>query len=194
MTGSKDGRIPIAEVRPRTPGNYLVVMERTPQMITLEAPKFNEYLAEEGLNSILQKRAAIGATANEGRERYTRYLKALLQVGARRDDTYMRIAGQRLEIIPENNPYDLRPGGTLRIRVLFEGRPLPGARIFAYNRLATAERAHILSTNLSAEGYASFTLDRAGLWLVRLVHMRSCQKCLDADWESFWAAYAFELR
>ncbi|HEY0319601.1 MAG TPA: DUF4198 domain-containing protein [Pyrinomonadaceae bacterium] len=194
MAKSDDGRMPVAEVTPRASGNYLLVMERTPQLIALEASKFNEYLAEEGLEPVIKMRAARGQANLEGRERYTRYIKALLQVGDRRDDTYKRIANQRLEIVPQNNPYNLKPGGTLRLRVFFEGQPLKDTRIFAYNRLATDEQARVLSAGLSADGTAAFTLDRAGVWLVRLVYMRPCAGCNDADWESFWAAYTFELR
>jgi uncharacterized GH25 family protein len=194
LAGSEDGRTPVAEVAAGQSGNYLLVMERTPQLIALEAPKFTEYLAEEGLDSVIKMRAEMGETGRAGRERYTRYLKALLQVGTQHDDVYKRITNQRLEIVPQNNPYNLKSGDTLRLRAFFEGQPLGNARIFAYNRLADVEKTHVLSGRLSADGYADFRLDRSGIWLIRLVHMRRCDNCADADWESFWAAYTFELR
>ena len=47
-----------------------------------------------------------------------------------------------------------------------------------------------------ARGIARFKLDRKGAWLVRLVHLLACPDpadCDDADWQSYWASYTFEL-
>ncbi|MEO1978888.1 MAG: hypothetical protein ABGZ24_00045, partial [Fuerstiella sp.] len=43
------------------------------------------------------------------------------------------------------------------------------------------------------DGQVKFTLDRSGLWLIRLVHMQRCNGVPDIEWESFWAAYSFQM-
>ena len=100
-----DGQTPLAQVTLRRPGNYLLALERNAATIKLGAKEFQDYLTEEGLDAIIELRRQSGESETEGRERYTRYLKSLLQAGTRHDDTFKREAGHRLEITPLRNPY-----------------------------------------------------------------------------------------
>lgn len=192
LAAGQEGQTPAATVKVGAAGNYLIAMNRKPSLIKLEAAKFKSYLAEEGLETIIAERERRGESDSEGRERYSRNLKLLLQVGERHDDSYKRALGQRLEIIPQSNPYTLQHGDSLKVRVTFEGKPLAGAKIFAYNRNneAVSEQAQ----RTASDGMATFKVDKSGEWLVRLVHMRRCEKCADADWESFWGAYSFGMK
>ncbi len=188
----QDNQSPIARLRFRAAGNYLIAMEREAATIKLEAKKFSDYLAEEGLDSIITLRKKANESDREGRERYRRYLKALLQVGDQRDDTYKQILRQRLEIIPQSNPYGMKPGDTLRVRILFEGNPLLGVKVFAYNQSGGA--VHKQEARTSLDGTVAFKLNGSGDWLIRLVHMRRCTAdCAEIDWESFWSAYSFGM-
>jgi len=184
-----DGRKPVVEVVVRKPGSYVVRMDRAPQHIKLAADKFNHYLAEEGLESILEARRRAGEDKKDGRERYGRCLKLLLQVGDKTDDTCKRVLGQTLEIVPQANPYALKPGDMLPVLVLFEGKPLAGVKLFAHSR--AEEKVETQTAVTSREGTASFRLNRSGAWLLRCVHMRRCAGDAEADWESFWAALSF---
>ncbi len=191
---AQDTQSPVARLNFKSAGNHLIAMERKAATIKLEAAKFNAYLAEEGLDAIIAWRAQAGESGQEGRERYRRYLKALLQVGEARDDTYKRMLGQRLEIIPQANPYGLKPGDTLRVRVFFEGKPLAGAKVFAYNG-SGAREALEQAGRTANDGSVAFKLNGSGDWLIRLVHMRRCAAaCDEIDWESFWGAYSFGLK
>lgn len=193
LPSGPDGKSPVAQVTLRTAGNYLIAMERNAQIIKLSAAKFKEYLAEEGLEQIIALRHKSGEDKTEGRERYSRYLKSLLEVGDQRDEVYRRIVGHRLELVPQANPYELKVGEPLKMRVYFEGKPLSGAKVFAYSR--EAGRVHTQLGTTSGDGLASFTLDQPGKWLIRLVHMRRCvAACGESDWESFWAAYTFGIQ
>ncbi len=186
---SRDGQMPVVVIAPPRAGNYLLAMERNPAFLQLEAAQFTDYLREENLDSIIRLRAETNESERTGRERYRRYLKTLLQIGDRHDSTFLRRIGHKLEIVPLQNPYRLRTGDTLAVRVFFDNRPLAGARVFALNR---DER---LEATTSADGTARFRLGRGGLWLVRLVHMRRCaDDCAEVEWESFWGALTFGLR
>lgn len=188
-----DGQIPIAEISAPKPGNYLITMERNPSVITLAAKKFTAYLQEEGLDEIARQRKQSSEQGKPGRERYSRYLKSLVEVGGQRDDAFRRVVGHRLEIVPEANPYELKQGDLLRVRVLFEGQPLKGVRVFAHNKERGAIRSQATAT--TDDGAASFTLNGSGRWLIRLVHMRRCRTdCSDVDWESFWTSYSFGMK
>jgi uncharacterized GH25 family protein len=80
-------------------------------------------------------------------------------------------------------------GETLRIRVLFDGKPLKDAHVFAHNRQGDKVSTQALTT--SDEGTVSVKLVAGGPWLLRLVHMQRCKDDDQADWESFWGALSF---
>src|SRR5262249_3155538 len=184
-----DGKKPVTRLSFAREGTHLVLLERAAQLITLDAAKFNRYLEEEGLQEALADRKRTGEDRQPGRERYSRYLKSLLQVGKPLDEV-TRPVGHKLEIVPLENPYSLRPGDTLTVRVLFEDKPLANARLAAHHR--DGDRTQTQSLTTTKDGEATIKLPDAGPWLVRLVHMRRCS-AEDADWESFWSALTFAV-
>lgn len=188
---SVDGERPFATIAPQSEGNHLVVMQRDWSYIELEAEKFNSYLEHEGLSDVLQRRRSAGEAQMAGRERYRRYLKALIQVGAKSDATYRRKVGHRLEIIPRNDPSECQPGDKLSVSVLFDERPLKDSMVAVYSRSGDDTKTQSARTN--SQGQATFQIDRTGIWLIRLVHMQRCRDDDKYDWESFWAAYSFQV-
>lgn len=198
-----EGQTPVARTRLES-GAALVVMDRKPHTVTMDADTFNDYLEEEGLDAIAAQRTRLGQADAPAREVYTRFLKVLVQERDPTADTantlYKRRVGKRLEILLENDPGQLRSDGRLAVKVLFEDKPLAGAKIFAYRRAkADGQKPVALTATTSAKGLAEFSLDQSGLWLVRLVHMRAAGPGAKSDlsppqWESFWAAYTFAAR
>jgi uncharacterized GH25 family protein len=173
-------------------GTFLIALERNWSYITLEPKQFDDYLREEGMEYIITEREKRGESAREGKERYSRYLKSLLQVGIKRDKTFARLVGSVLEIVPLENPY-AKKSGTLSVQVFFGGKPLADKIIFADNRDGENISKQELKTD--ANGKAAVKLDRKGVWLIRTVHMRRCIKaCEGADWESFWGALTFGVK
>jgi hypothetical protein len=49
-----------------------------------------------------------------------------------------------------------------------------------------------LSARSDSRGAFSFMLPRAGVWLIKSVHMVRAWFFSDADWDSFWASLTFE--
>ena len=200
LAAGQDNQLPAAKIRLEG-GSALIVMDRKPRPIMMEPDRFNQYLAEEGLEAIITQRARLGQTDAPGRESYTRFLKTLVQEGnpttATANTLYKRRVGQRLEILLENDPGQLSSaGGDLTVKVLFEGEPLAGAKVFACHRAADDQTPHVVTAMTSARGLATFKLDQPGLWLVRTVTMRATNTGtkVDAAWESFWATYTFTVR
>jgi uncharacterized GH25 family protein len=184
-----EGALPVYNFSAAQTGNYLLAMERNWSYIKLEPQKFEDYLREDGMEYVIPQRARLGESQKEGRERYSRFLKSLLQVGASRDETYQKRLGLKLEIIPLENPYTKKTGDKIRWQFLFEGRPLAGKTAFADNRESKTQKM-VTDKN----GVATMKITRNGLWLIRLVYMQRCQQdCAEADWESFWAAFTFGI-
>src|SRR5262249_9783490 len=75
-----DAGEPAGRVRPGTPGGAVIAYRSLTTPIELEAAKFEAYLRDEGLESIIDERAARGDRAKPGKEIYSRCAKSLLRV------------------------------------------------------------------------------------------------------------------
>jgi uncharacterized GH25 family protein len=190
-TLGQEGKIPLTEVLCPDQGSYWVALERAPVGITLAADKFNRYLEDERLTAIREERKRAKEDGRPGRERYSRYLKCLLRAGGTGDATWEKVLGHRLEIVLLADPH-AATGGMLKVRLLFEGKPLPNVALFALCKEGKQVTEQKLAT--AADGTAEVKLLGKGIWLLRLVHMRRCAGRADADWESFWTSLTFELR
>ena len=104
----------------------------------------------------------------------------------------MQLLHGRIDLELLHNPYLLDPGDSIEVRVLFEGAPLRDTTVWAYHGEG-GNLAERIEGRTDGRGVARFELGSAGFWLIRLVHMRACAEWDDVDWESFWAAYSFEL-
>lgn len=184
---------PLSTFSSERSGTFLIAMERNWSYITLGAKEFQAYLRENGMEHIIDERERLGESTKEAKERYSRYLKALMQVGDAREKTFAKIVGLTLELTPLENPYNKKIGQTLAIQVLFRRKPLANAVVFADNRDGGTVSKRRFTTD--EEGKVTVPLNRKGVWLVRLVRMERCTKnCEGAEWESFWATLSFGLR
>jgi uncharacterized GH25 family protein len=172
------------------PGLYLLVYDSNHASVELEAKKFEEYLKEEGLESIVAERARRGESAKASREIYSRCAKSLLAAGGAGKSGHDRVLGFTLELVPEKNPFAFRTGGSFPLRLEYRGKPLAGALVVALNRDAPEKR---LSARTDANGHVSFALAKPGAWLVKSVHMVRAPAKSGADWESLWASLTFEV-
>ena len=174
-------------------GNHMFALERNWSYVTLEPAKFEDYLREDGIEYIIAERAKRGEANKAGRERYGRFLKTLIQVGNKRDDTYKMKSGLRLDITPLENPYSKKVGDNLIFQINFDGKALAGRTVFADNR--DGETISKVKMVTDANGRITVKLDRKGVWLVRLVMMQRCESdCSESDWESFWGSLSFGVR
>ena len=192
-TMAEDDHAPIVNFMAEKSGTYMFAMERNWSYIKIEADKFEEYLRDEGMEYIIPERARLGEQKKEGRERYSRYIKTLLQVGNERDATPKRRLDAKLEIVALDNPYTKKVGSTTKFQVYFDGAPLAGYAVFANNRDGDKYATQKMTTD--KDGKITVKLDRKGIWLIRLVIMRRCEKnCNEADWESYWGALSFGVK
>lgn len=164
---------------------FLMTMVRGAAQIEMTAAEFDEYTAHEGI--------AVRAKRPKERERYWRFLKLLGRAGTETEtDLHHRFTGGQFEIVLLQNPFTARPGDEQIAQLLFETKPLAGATVAALHRAGDGTLTRLEGVT-DTRGVARFTLPVAGTWLIRSVHMRACKGCKDLDWESFWAAYTFEL-
>jgi hypothetical protein len=176
-------------------GGLLVAYQSDFAAIELDGPAFDRYLELEGLDGPRAERAKRG-DRGPGRERYARCPKTW--IAGRDAARASRAAGTILELVPLSAP---GAAPTLTVRLLYRGRPLPGALVRAWNRplgtgWAPTDAAARDSVGPSGEartgrdGVVRLDVSQPGEWLIGSVHMvRSGAR--DADWESCWASLTF---
>lgn len=184
----------LAEFEPVKACTLLAALTLHSREITLAGEKFTSYLQEEGAQAALAARAAAGQTAKPGRELYTKYAKAVLQLGAATDDTWRRCCGQRLEIIPLRNPCELKAGERLPVQVLFEGAPASGLRVSSGCE-HLQEGHYAAHTYTDAEGRAEIEMLAGGRWFARTHLLRPYADSAhpEIEWESCWASLTFAV-
>lgn len=183
------GDDPAGRVVVRGAGDAWVVYHGRPVAITLEAESFESYLREEGLETVIARRAERGQTKAPGRELYARCAKALVRSGTAPARVDVPV-GLPLELVPVDDPRAVPPGERARVRVLRDGAPQAGALVRAVSAGSGEHAAQRVRTD--ASGIASFAITGPGLWRVVTVHMDDAAPESGADWESLWASLTFE--
>jgi uncharacterized GH25 family protein len=191
-----------------TAGTQLVVLTSAPSFLELPAAEFTAYLRAEGLDNALRHRQQQGETSTKpGREAYRRCAKTLLLATASArtpaspaDTAYRRVLGLPLEIVPEQNPFRLRAGAALTVRVLRSGQPAPGALVQVWEAQPLPERTGSVpsapayfSTHANNNGRVLLRLSSNGPYLVAASYIEPAPGALAgrADWLSTWATLTF---
>ena len=186
----REGADPAGLLRVTAPGLMVIGYQSRPSPVTLPAEKFTQYLREEGLEAIVADRARTKTSSREGRELFSRSAKSLVRSGAMAGGAGDRALGFPIELVAGRNPYEMRRGDTLPVRLTFRQAPLAGALVVAYNQRAPY---HKIRARTDRDGRAAFVIDEPGMWLVKAVHMVPAPRDANADWESFWASLTFEM-
>jgi hypothetical protein len=184
----RNGADPAGVLRVFEPGLLVVGYFSNPSTVELTAEKFDTYLKEEGLDAVAALRARRGQSGG-ARELFSRCAKSLLLSGPPDATQGDRSLGFTLELLVERNPYAIRQGEVLPVRLTYEGRPLPGALVIAMNHDASSK----LSARSDKDGRVRFRLPGPGMWMIKAVHMIPAPSDSQADWQSFWASVTFDL-
>lgn len=183
----------VLAVRVGPPGTYVVGASLRPRELTMGGADFGSYLEGEGLGDVAAQRARDGTAADSVRERYSKHVKALVQVGDARSDAFGTVLDYPAEIVPLANPYALRRGATLRVRCLVEGAPAAGVTVIAGGRTRGGARLRVQRVTADADGIAPVRLTAAGQYYVKFISMIPVRDG-EVQYESKWATLTFEVR
>ena len=180
-------------------GTYMIGVSTAARVFTLTAEEFNEYLVHDGIVDAIVQREAAGRTNEEATERYSKHVKALVQVGGARSGEWSHELGYPVEFIPLQNPYALAAGDELQVRFLRAGQPVGNQLVYAsydghHGHDAAGEHVEAVTTRTNEDGVATIPLTGAGRWYVRTIHMVETTTEPDVDYESNWATLTFEVR
>jgi uncharacterized GH25 family protein len=171
-------------------GTKLIAMNGKPTFIKLNGKQFNEYLESDGLDNAIEWRKKNKQDTVGAREFYTRFAKLMIQVGPELDDTWKKIIGHRLEILPTQNPYSLRPGDYLECKILYDGKPSAHTMVKVWGHVGN--KIFLQNAYTEDDGIVKFPISANGPWMISTVRMERSKKP-DADWESSWASLVFAV-
>jgi nickel transport protein len=95
--------------------------------------------------------------------------------------------GHKLEIVPLANPVKLKPGDSLSMQVLFNGKPLVGAVVKA----DYVNDANMKSGKTDAEGKITLPVRNDGLNVIGVSHSNPVENSAEIDRESLFSTLSF---
>lgn len=181
-------------------GTYAIGLSTRPNVISMSSADFDTYLRHDGIEDMIAARAGAGAGAGPAtiRERYSKHVRAVVQVGTKLTDDAARPFGYPAEILLTTNPATLKAGDTLNFRVLHKGKPLANQLVYGsyqgyHGHDDGGGHMNKIKLRTAADGTGSVRIERAGKWYLTLNAMRKVNEP-GVDYESNWATVTFEVR
>lgn len=189
---TKDEKTSYLHLQPTETGNYLVGLSTMTREIDLDAKSFNEYLVEDGIPDTLAERERDTELEKNVRERYSKHVKILFQIGNKQTSNFKTVLGYPVEIVPRNNPYKIKAGDTFEFLCLKDGKPLPGQFVMTGHDDGTNLR---IGKNIRTDrkGTGKIVIDNPGKWYVKFIQMTKLNDP-KINYESKWATFTFEVR
>jgi hypothetical protein len=170
-------------------GSYLVGIRSVPALIELSADSINDYAKNNDLEDVKYARTSKQLTDQGAKVMASWYAAMLLQAGAvAADDIFMNGSGYPLEIVPGKNPYGMKVGEKMQFTILWNGKPLFGARVII--RITADNNTGVQHIYSGKDGVIEAPLGSKGTWVVSVAKMVPSRNP-DADWQSYHATYSF---
>lgn len=164
---------------------------------TRPAEEFRKYLEHYG---ILDTLAAFDNDnqLSEIRQRSSKHVKAVIQVGDEYSSDYSKRLGYPVEIILKNNPYELNLNDELSFQVLYDGNPVENQLVYvSHAGFNTPDdvggRPNAIKLRTDKHGVASFKVGKKSVWYIALIHVRPT-KDAETDYEANWSTLTFEMK
>ncbi len=176
-------------------GFHLVGVEVKPSRVALDEQKFHEYLVEVGLQdepiNEFQPVNADGIFT----EIFIKTAKTILQVGDAGIGKVTEPLGLSSEIVPLQNPMELKAGDTMIFKLLLRGRPLANQVVLAGQPQGFAGKGRGVHTayRSDAQGNVSITFPEDGEWWIAFDNIRIAQPGNAYDLLSHWTTLTFEI-
>jgi uncharacterized GH25 family protein len=172
-------------------GAYVVAAQTEPMVREFEATTFNEYLADYALDDANNERIKNKKIDAVGTETYVSYSKLLLQVGKPGDETFKIPVGFPLEVMIQENPNALKVGSKVSFKILFNGKPLFGARVKVWSRYQNRTTMQPIFTQ--QDGVIETHISNPGPWMVSVVKMVK-SKDATTEWFSYCSTLTFGVQ
>ncbi|MEO9513827.1 MAG: DUF4198 domain-containing protein [Flavobacteriaceae bacterium] len=175
-------------------GTYAAGISTLPRMIEMTAESFNDYLEHEGLEDVIKNRKKEGNFSSGAKEKYSKHVKMLFQVGDKKTKHFDTVFGFPIEFIPLNNPYELEVGKGVSFKLLANGKPLANQTVH-FSTSVPGKDAHEneRATRTDENGILKIVPTQAGKWYVATIFMVKSKE-EGVDYESNWATLTFAVK
>lgn len=190
---TKDDKTALLNLQPTEAGNYVVGLSTMTREIDLKAKDFNEYLTEDGIPDTLAERKRKKELTKDVRERYSKHVKTIFQVGDKLSDNYKTALDYPVEIVPQNNPYSLKIGDKFEFLCLKDGKPLKNQFVMSGREDANGKLIVGENVRTDKKGIAKIKLVGAGKWYVKFINMTKLNDP-QINYESKWATLTFAVK
>ena len=138
------------------------------QALTVIAERAGRYRSKTPEGNKPVPKTAPGATDTVYSEAYA---KALINLDGK-TSAFETPAGLRLEIVPIDNPAQVRPGTAMAVKVLFENSPVQTRVQAVYEGYVSQDEKQpfVVDVETAADGTARIPISQPGLWMLRAGH------------------------
>jgi len=120
--------------------------------------------------------------------------KTILNVGGQKQG-FNQSAGGALEILPLKNPASLKQGGSLPVKIIFQGKPQAGVEIkLTHDSWADSQKPFAVQGKTDAQGEIQVKLDKPGKWLIIATHKTPYPNPEECDENMYSATLTFTVR
>lgn len=190
--------------KPVGAGQYVVAVSLATQTARTTPAGLQRYIALEGAPELAARYEQEGKYPKvDSVSRITaKYAKTIVEVGSNGARAFDKVLGQALEIVPLDDPAHTHAGGTMRVRLLFHGKPVSNAHLRAgwgspaavhdttTGPVTPARPDQVIVTD--ADGVAKVAVSEAGLWNVRTVYGAAMQG-MPEHWEVYFSTMVFSV-
>ena len=188
LTVAKDSASPIISMPLESDGLHIIHMVKKSITDDIESDDFIKMLEDEGFTQYAEK--AKNGSKDSFREKYTWYMKSLVEVEKNSPNGFEKPLNDEFEIVLKDNPYKGSYGDDIIAQVRLRGKPVANVVVTSYIR--TLSGANVFAQKLSSdkEGQIYFKLNREGIYLLRALYSEP-SKDKGADFETWMATYTF---
>lgn len=185
------------------PATYVAGVSTAARNIEMEATRFNSYLERDGVVDMLEYRKNEGKLEEDAVEKYSKHVKTIYQVGDNLTGDYGKVLGFPIEFIPLQNPYQLKQGDDLVVKLLSNSKPLADQLVISgldtgevheHEHKGDKTHTHDNGEQIRTDNRGNLTLklDEKGIYHLRTIHMvESSEEGLTH--ESNWATLTFSV-
>lgn len=198
---SVSGKSLMLRHKPRAAGQYVVAVALAARNARTTPERLQRYIALEGAPELAAQYEKDGKypKVDSVSQMSAKFAKTIVEVGDKGPRAFDKALGHALEIVPLDDPSGVRAGGTVRVRLLFHGKPVPNAHLRAGWGSpdaihaepapgAPAKPDQVVTTG--ADGVATVAISEPGLWNVRTLYAAAMQG-MPEHWEVYFATMVF---
>jgi uncharacterized GH25 family protein len=188
LTVAKDSAWPIVSMPMEFEGLQTIHMVRKSVTDDVEADDFIKMLEDEGYTQYAEK--AKNGSKDSFREKYTWYLKSLVEVEKNNANGFEKPLNDEFEIVLKDNPYKGNYGDDIIAQVRLRGKPVVNVVVMLYVRTVTGTNIFAQKLSTDKEGQIYFKLSREGIYLLKALYTEPSKE-KGADFETWMSTYTF---